>query len=150
MNRPGSSGLICEGRTGGSPKELQSILETEGIVVADEGVSGWYVTKNFKSPGRRSKYRKEGFSGFLVITKERVLAYSFKKRQINIAVNDPKISELYADLDGSEKITISFEASSFYDDWQGVVELRFNTPKAQDFHDALMGFGVQSGTVSDG
>jgi hypothetical protein len=136
-------------KLGSIPKDLQSILEPEGIVVADEGMSGWYVTKNFKAPGRRSKYRKEGFSGFLVITKKRVLAYTFKKRQINIGVNDPKISELYATLDGSEKIVISFEASSFHDDWKGVVELQFNTPKAQDFYDALLDVGVQSGAVSN-
>jgi len=137
-------------KLGSIPKELRSVLETEGIVVSDEGIGGWYVTKNLKTSGRRSKYRKEGFSGFLVITKTRVLAYTFKKRQINIAVDDPNISELYAEFISSEKLTLSFETSSFHDDWQGVVELRFNTPKAQEFYDALLDVGIQPGTVSDG
>jgi len=136
-------------KLGHIPQDLQTVLETEGIVVSDEGISGWYVTKNLKAPGRRSKYRKEGFSGFLVIIKTRILAYTFKKRQINIAVDDPNISKLYAELVGSEKITLSFETSSFHDDWQGVVELRFNTPKAQDFYAALLDMGVQSGTVAE-
>jgi len=137
-------------KLGSIPKKLRSVLETEGIVVSDEGIGGWYVTKNLKAPGRRSKYRKEGFSGFLVITKTRVLAYTFKKRQINISVDDPNISNLYAELVNSEKLTLSFETSSFHENWRGIVELRFNTPKAQAFYDALLDAGVQSGTVSGG
>lgn len=136
-------------KLGRIPQDLQTVLEMEGIVVSDEGIGGWYVTKDLKSPGRRSKYRKEGFSGFLVITKTRVLAYTFKKRQVNIAVDDPNMSKLYAELVGSEKITLSFETSSFHDDWQGVIELQFNTPKAQDFYEALLDVGVQSGTVAE-
>jgi hypothetical protein len=136
-------------KLGRIPQDLQTVLDTEGIVVSDEGISGWYVTKNLKAPGRRSKYKKEGFSGFLVITKMRVLAYTFKKRQINIPVDDPNISKLYAELAGTEKLTLSFETSSFHDDWQGVIDLQFNTPKAQEFYDALLDVGVQSGAASN-
>lgn len=136
-------------KMGSIPKELRSVLEEEGVVVADEGMGGWYVTKNLKTPRRRSKYRKEGFSGFLAITQKRIVAYTFKKRQINILVDDPKISELYADIIGEDKLSISFETASFHTDWQGVIALQFKTAKAQDFYDALLDMGVQPGIVAD-
>jgi hypothetical protein len=45
------------------PKKLRPMLEAEGFVVFDEGISGSLFMKDFKSPVRRAKYRKELFSG---------------------------------------------------------------------------------------
>jgi hypothetical protein len=49
---------------GGISKKLRPVLEKEGMLVCDEGIRGWFVTKNFKAPGKRFWYRQEGFSGF--------------------------------------------------------------------------------------
>jgi len=133
---------------GSIPKKLRPVLETEGIVVSDEGMGGWYITGNVKGPGKRFIHRREGFSGCLVVTEKRVIGYTNWKRQINIAVDDPKLSSLYVELLDPQRFSISFESSVFREDWQGVVEFRFRSEKAQEFHDVLTALGVQEGAAA--
>jgi len=125
------------------PKKLRPVLEAEGMVVVDEGIGGWVITKNVKGPGKRFRHRLEGFSGFLAITKKRAIAYTYWKRQINSSVEDPRISALYVNLSSPQSIVLSFESSKFSDDWQGIIKLRFKTSKAQKFYDVLMDIGAQ-------
>ncbi len=134
---------------GSVPKNLLPVLEREGIVVADEGMGGWFITKHVNGPGKRYRHRSEGFSGCLVITKERVIGYTYGKRQINISVEDPKIANLYVDILKGEQLSLSFESADFREGWNGVIEFRFNTDKAHRFSEALMEVGAQQGTALD-
>jgi hypothetical protein len=119
------------------PRQMLPMIESEGIVVADEGIGGWFITKHVNGPGRRYRNRAEGFSGCLVVTKKRILCYTYGKRQINISVDDPRVSELQVTLPRAETLSIAFESSVFREDWRGVMEFRFNTERAQLFHDVL-------------
>ena len=132
---------------GSVPKKLLPILEQEGIVVLDEGMGGRFKTKNVKGPGKRYLYRSEGFSGWLAITKERALCYTFWKPQINISVSDEKVSQLYVDVPNDQKLSVSFESSDFREGWEGVIEFQFNTEKALLFRDAFISMGAQQGTA---
>jgi hypothetical protein len=124
------------------------MLESEGIVVADEGIGGWFIAKHVTGPGRRYRKRAEGFSGCLVVTKQRILCYTYGKRQINISVDDPKVSELHVTLPKAETLSIAFESSVFRGDWAGVIEYRFNTERARLFHDTLISIGAR-GSASE-
>ncbi|MFO8011391.1 MAG: hypothetical protein R6U89_11390 [Dehalococcoidia bacterium] len=122
---------------GGIPKKLRPILESEEIVVSDEGVRGWYITKDFKAPGKRYIHRREGFSGCLVVTRKRIVCYTYRKRQINISVDDPSLSALCVKLLEPDKISLSFEAAVFHKDQRGVIEFQFKTEKAPEFYDVM-------------
>jgi hypothetical protein len=128
---------------GSVPKKLRPVLENEGVVVLDEGVGGWFVTKHVNGPGKRYRDRTEGFTGCLVVTKARVVCYTYGKRQINISVGDPKIAHLYVDTPTEQKLCLSYESSELREGWLGVVEFRFNTDKARKFRDALVAIGAQ-------
>ncbi len=130
---------------GSVPKKLLPLLEQEGIVVSDEGMGGWFITKRVDGPGKRYRHRSEGFSGCLVVTKQRVICYTFGKRQINISVEDPKIANLYVNISKEEKLCLSFESSDFREGWSGVIEFRFNTDKSLHFREALIEIGAQQG-----
>lgn len=134
---------------GSVPKKLLPVLEQEGIVVFDEGIGGWFVTKHVDGPGKRYRHRSEGFSGCLAVTKARVVCYTYGKRQINIAVEDPKMAKLHVDAPKDQKLYLSFESSDFRDGWSGVIEFRFNTDKATLFRDALVAIGAHQGTAAD-
>lgn len=134
---------------GGIPKKARPALEAEGIVVADEGVGGWFVMRNVKGPGRRHRQRWEGFTGWLAVTNKRLVCYTFWKRQMNIAVDDPRIAELYVDVPKPDTLSISFEAGVFREGWSGVMEFRFNTEKAEQFRDTLTSLGAQPGTAPE-
>ncbi len=136
-------------KLGSIPGKLRPILDAEKIIVSDEGIKGWYITNSLKTPTRFYKYRKEGFSGFFVITKKRLIIYSYFRRQINISVDDPNISNLYCELISPDKIRISFDASLFKDNWHGIIEYEFNTPKAKDFYDLMIKIGIKNGSAKD-
>ncbi len=135
---------------GAIPGKLRPVLDSEGIVVADEGIGGWFITRNVRGPGKRYIRRKEGFSGCLAITKRRIVCFTYWKCQINIAVDDPKISELYVNIPAKETLSISFESSVFRDGWSGVIEFRFKTEKARQFYDVLRSIGARKGAPASG
>jgi len=134
---------------GGVPMKIRPVLEEEGIVLADEGIAGTLVMRNIKGPGRRFIHRREGFLGCLLVTSRRLLACSFGKRQINIALDDPRLGDIYLRQTGFDRLAISFEAAHFREGWQGVMEFRFKTEKASDFNDKLLSLGLSKGTAPD-
>ncbi len=128
---------------GAIPKKLRPVFDIEQIVVADEGMQGRLLSKNVKGPGKRYINRTEGFSGCLVVTKKRIACFTYRKRQINIAVDDPKIFEIFVDMPKKDFLSISFETSAFRDGWEGTMDFQFNTNKAQEFLNALKSIGAQ-------
>lgn len=132
---------------GSIPKKLRPALEREGVIVSDEGIGGLLVLKHVNGPRKRYRHRTEAFSGCLVVTKSRVICYTYGKRQINISVEDPKLVNLYVNTTNEQKLFLSFESSNFRTGWEGVIEFRFNTDKVFLFYDTLVALGAQQGTV---
>ena len=126
-------------KIGGIPKKLRPVLEAEGIVAADEGIGGWIFLRDFRAPGKRFLHRVTGFSGFLVITHRRILAYAYWKPVINVPVDDPRVSGIKSVLLDSEHLELTLESSIFHADWQGRIVLRLNTARAPSFHSAITG-----------
>jgi hypothetical protein len=135
---------------GAVPRQLLPVLEQEGIIVIDEGMKGCLIAKHIDGPKKRYRKRSECFSACLALTKERIVCYTYWKRQINISTKDPKIAELYVDAPREQKLSISFESSIFREGWEGVMEFCFHTEKALLFRDALLSIGVQQGTALSG
>lgn len=134
-------------RLGAVPRQLLRALKQEGIIVLDEGVRGRFIARHANASGKCYRYRREGFSGWLAITNERVMAYTYRKRQINISSKDPGISRLFVDIPRDNRLSISFESSNFRKDWEGRLEFQFDTQKAVLFRDTLLAIGAQSGVA---
>ena len=132
---------------GAIPKKIRPVLDSEGVVIADEGMGGRLITRNVKGPGKLYRYRTEGFSGCLVVTKKRIVCFTYGKRQMHIAVDDPMISNLYVENPQKEYLSVSFESGVFRKGWSGIMEFRFKTDKAGRFYDALTAAGVRPGKV---
>ena len=90
-------------KLGGIPKKVRPVLEAEGLVIYDEGIGGWMVARKFKAPGKRFRHRWKGFSGFLAITEKRIVSYAYFHPQINIPLDDPRLSSLHTELPASAK-----------------------------------------------
>ena len=59
--------------------------------VGDARIGPWLAREfHAEDGGKRYRFRSEGFSGWLAVTNRRVICSTFSKRQINIAVDDPK------------------------------------------------------------
>ena len=122
---------------GSIPKKVRPILESEEIILADEGLPGWFITKNLRTPRTFSKYQSSGLIGSLIITKQRLIFYALNKEQINIPLNDPKLAKLQIDVPKMDTIKISFDAADFHENWQGDIEFQIETDKALEFQGIL-------------
>lgn len=129
---------------GGIPKGLRAELEAEDIVVADEGLGGWLVERNLRAPRRRSLYKIRSFTGFLAVTKKRVLAYTYWTPQVELPVGDPRLSALHVSSPMPRRLTLSFDYEALRPDWHGNVELRFKTARAPAFYEVFTALGAQS------
>ena len=138
-------------RLGSVPKTLLPVLEGEGVIVLDEGMGGAFIAKHVNGPGRRYRQRAAGFSGSLVVTRQRLVCCMYSKRQIDLPVNDPRIHDIHVNLPREERLSISFESSGLWEGWEGVIEYRFHTEKAVQFYNALIAVGARQGAaVGDG
>lgn len=127
---------------------VRPVLESEDIVLMDEGMPGSMTARRVKGPWKYQHYRWRGFYGNLVITKKRIIAYAFWTRQINVELDDERISKLFVDKTSENAIDISFQLAEFRDSWQGEMSYRFYTEKADDFMKKMIEAGVSKGTLN--
>jgi hypothetical protein len=135
-------------RAGRIPRRWREELEREAPLLADEGLPGRFIAVDVRGPGRIWKHRSEGFSGWLAVSRARFVAYSYRRRQVHIALNDPRITELHVDLLEDDWFALSFQSGRFREDWTGVLELRYRTVKARQIRDALLTAGAQPGSAA--
>ena len=125
-------------KIGKMPGKLKKVLETENLILFDEGIGGWLIMKNIRAPGKRFKHRIVGFTGFLAVTEKRIIAYSYWKHILNVPVDHPNFRTLRCELANPCRIEITYESSHFNEKWTGEIKLRFNTEKASEFDSAIM------------
>lgn len=103
----------------------------------DEGTGGWLIFRNFKAPGKRFRYRMQGFSCFLALTNVRLGSYAYGKPIINVPIRDLRIAEIHSELTKPDKLELSFDSWKFHADREGMITVRFNTAMAHQFHDRI-------------
>lgn len=130
------------------PRQWRPLLEQEGIIVADEGMAGWFIAHDVKGPGKRYRHRAEGFSGCLVVTEHRIVCFTYWKRQINIGAQDPGLSALHVTMPSANRLSLSFESAAFRPGWQGVLEYRLHTDQAPAFYATLTAMGAQGSNTA--
>ena len=119
------------------PKRFLPDLEQEGIVLLDEGISGSVTFRNFRAPGRRHSWRRNWFTGSLVLTGRRFAAFAFFKPIINVPLSDDRLNELRCSLKGEATLCVHFDPSAFHEGWSGSMECRLSTPQARLFLEQL-------------
>jgi len=113
------------------PKRERARCESEGIVISDEGLSGVVIFENIKAPGRRHRYKKTWMIGSIVLTNQRLAAFAFSKRVINVPRDDPRFTELTITAPKENNLRIAFEPGLFNEGWSGRMEIRYTTAKAR-------------------
>ncbi len=122
---------------GQMPQDPGAALESEGVILLEEGIRGSITYKRFRAPGRYSSWRRQTFAGSLVITRERVVAFAFSRTVVNVPFKDPKFEKLHVSVENEERLLIAFKAEDFHDDRSGSIEIRYRTPQARLFEERL-------------
>lgn len=124
-------------KLGRLPKEAASRLQTEGVVLLDEGLRASVILRKFRAPGRYHSYKASLFAGSLVITEVRFAAFAFSRPLVNVGLHDDHLRALDLAVPRTGLLSIRFDAGAFDTQSSGSVECRYHTDKARLFVERL-------------
>ncbi|HYX28816.1 MAG TPA: hypothetical protein VE863_09625 [Pyrinomonadaceae bacterium] len=122
---------------GKMPPQWRATIESEGVVLMDEGIAGSLTYRDFRSSGKRFGWRKVAFTGAIALTRSRLLALQYANPAINVPFSDERFKQLRISVEGEETLVVAFDPSLFHNDWSGTMEYRFHTSEAKAFQKAL-------------
>ena len=118
-----------------APYDLE--IQSEGLILSDEGIGGTLTYLNFRSPNRISNWKRQWYIAAIAITGTRLLGFRTSIPIIDVPFSDERFQGLKFSLEGETTLLVAFDASLFHDDWSGNIEYRFKTPLATAFFDDL-------------
>ena len=118
---------------GRMPQQWRSTIESEGVVLFDEGIGGSITYRDFRAPGKRFAWRKVAFSGSIALTKTRLVALQYANPAINVPLDEPRLKQMQFSVEGEDTLLVAFNANLFHNDWSGTIEYRFRTEHARAF-----------------
>jgi hypothetical protein len=119
------------------PAQYASALQSEGLILADEGVKGTVTLLNFRSPNRIANWKRQWYSASIALTAARLLAFQYSSPIIDVPFADARFRELKFSVEPDGALLVAFDAALFHHDWSGRIEYRFFTPPAPQFLDQL-------------
>ena len=119
------------------PKKFANTLSGEGMILIEEGIGGSITLKKFKAPGRRHSWKRNWFTGSLVLTEKTFAGFSFFRPVIFVPFSDKRFSVLNCGIEKGTTLLVGYDASHFNEKWSGEVECRFKTSQARTFLDHL-------------
>jgi hypothetical protein len=119
------------------PAALMFQLQSEWIVLLDEGVKASVTYRNFSAPGKRFGWRRQWFAGSIALTRTRLLALWHSNPIINVPLSDERMRAMHFSLENNDGLCATFDVSLFHPDWSGTIEYRFHTTQAPRFLDSL-------------
>jgi len=122
---------------GKMPEQFRTTLNSEGILLLDEGIKGSVTYLDFRAPGKRFSWRRQAFSASIAITKVRLVALQYSNPAINVPFSDERIRRLRVSVEGDETLLVAFDPSLFHNDWSGTMEYRFHTSQARALRETL-------------
>jgi hypothetical protein len=120
-------------RVGRIPAQIKAQLDSEGVLLQEEGISGSTTYRNFHRPGAYSTWRRMWYSASLTITHTRVVGLAFSRPIINVPFTDRRLQRLDLSVEKGQILLIAFDAAMFHNDWSGTIEYRFRTRKHRRF-----------------
>ena len=117
-------------KLGRVPRKALPALQSEGIVLLEEGLRGSVALRNYRAPGRYHSSKSSIFAGSLVLTEQRFAAFAFSKPLINIPLHDDRLRALEISVPRDGLLEIEFDPSVFDLQASGSVRLRYRTANA--------------------
>lgn len=115
---------------GSLPEELKNELQTEGLLLWDEGLPMSLHYRRYKAPHMGATGRKGSRGGYVAVCQKRLV---MKGHWEFSSVNLSEVSgdNLEYGIHKNGRFFAAFDASSFYSDRSGRIEHRFHTPIAR-------------------
>lgn len=120
--------------------ELRAALESEGLVILEEGLRGSVRYRRFKAPGRRFHGKVTPERIGLAISDQRLAVYcrSGRVKLIDSAFSDPRWSAVEVSLRDSKTVAIRIDYDRLgIPDVSGEITITARTPKAANVVEQL-------------
>ena len=119
------------------PEQFMATLESEGILALDEGIKGSVTYRDFRAPGKYSAWRRQWFTGSLVLTQVRLVSLLSLSTAIDVPLTDERIRRMQFSVEKNDTLLVAFDPSLFHPGWSGTMEYRFRTTEAPAFLEKL-------------
>ena len=119
------------------PAQLRAALQSEIIVLLDEGISGSVTYLDFRAPGKRFNWRRQWFTGAIALTETRLVALQYSSLIVNVPVTDERMQRMRFSAEDDTTLLAAFDPGLFHNDWSGTIEYRFHTSQARAFPQKL-------------
>ncbi|MFZ5569075.1 MAG: hypothetical protein ACOZF0_01630 [Thermodesulfobacteriota bacterium] len=124
-------------RIGKIPVDKKRPLMQEGIALIDEGIHSSIKFKTFKACGRRYYHKVDWFTGSLILTGKRFMAFAKSRAFIHLPLDDERLGRIRVGHSNKDVLSLTFEGADFDNGCSGEVECRFCTIRAEEFAAAL-------------
>src|SRR3712207_1588484 len=83
------------------PRPLMAQLNSEGIILMDEGIKGSVTYIDFSAPGRYSSWRRQWYTSSIALTELRLVALRYSQPIIDVPLADERLGRMRFSLEGS-------------------------------------------------
>jgi hypothetical protein len=119
------------------PEAFMATLKSEGILVFDEGIKGSITYRDFRAPGKYSAWRRQWFTGSIILTQVRLVSLISLSQAIDVPLTDDRIRSMRFSVEKEGTLLVAFDPSLFHPGWSGAMEYRFRTTEAEAFVEKL-------------
>ena len=114
--------------------QIKAQLESEGVVLIEEGLTGSVRYDNFKAPGKRFKGKVTGERMGLGISQKRFVVYcrSGRGKLINTEFSEPRLRMVDVSLEDDDRVVINIDFDQgLVPKVSGQMKLRPRSPNAR-------------------
>ena len=119
------------------PAQFLTTLKAEGLLAFDEGIKGSVTYLDFHAPGKYSAWRRQWFTGCIILTQVRLVSLQSLSTAIDVPLADERIRRLQISVEREGTLLVAFDPSLFHPGWSGTIEYRFRTTEAEAFLEKL-------------
>jgi hypothetical protein len=119
--------LVGSGRL---PPDLRADIATELLVLLEEELPGSVTYRNYRTPKRYSKLRRQGVMGSIALTDRRLLVWANHVKHVNMPHHDPLRAGVKVTVDQPDLVCVSYDAGAGDPSTSGQVEVRLRTTRA--------------------
>ncbi|WP_035928362.1 hypothetical protein [Pseudofrankia saprophytica] len=112
------------------PADLRASLESEDLVLVEEGLTGSITYRNYRAPGQRSSWRREAVSGAIAISAGRLVVWAGRGKHIDVPRAGVFLAAIDIGVEPPDRVRFAYDAGKFNPTRSGTVEVRLRTPRA--------------------
>ena len=81
------------------PEGYQTAIQSEGVILSDEGIGGTVTYLNFRSPQRISNWKRQWYIAAIVMTQTRLLGFRSSITLVDVPYSDERFRGLRFSLE---------------------------------------------------